>query len=89
MKNKKETNMKNQQTTRTEKKTEAPAQNKSAISEIGEIILGRPRISTRTIHTLARVCEVFQAEAVHIEPATPRHYDPPAPDEYEEALLQA
>ena len=89
MKNKKETIMKNQQTTRTEKKTEAPAQNKSAISELGEIILGRPRISTGTIHTLARVCEVFQAEAVHIEAAQPRQYTPPTPDEYEQALCEA
>ena len=89
MKNKKETNMKNQQTTRTEKKIEAPALNKSAISELAEIILGMPRIRTGTIHTLARVCEAFNAEAVRIEPATPQHYDPPTPDEYEQALLQA
>ncbi len=81
--------MKKQQTTRTEKKTEAPAQSRSANSEFGEIILSVPHIRTRSIRALALVCEAFQAESLHMEPATPRTYTPPTPDAYEQALCEA
>ena len=84
-----ETIMKKQQTTRTEKKTEAPAQSRSANSELAEIILGMPRIRTSSIRTLALVTKAFQAESLHMEPATPRTYNPPTPDEYEQALCEA
>jgi hypothetical protein len=89
MKSRKETIMKKQQTTRTEKKTEAPAQSRSANSELAEIILGMPRIRTSSIRTLALVTKAFQAESLHMEPATPRTYNPPTPDEYEQALCEA
>jgi hypothetical protein len=51
--------------------------------------LSVPRIRTSSIRTLALVCEAFQAESLHMEPAQPIKYDPPTPDEYEQALCEA
>jgi hypothetical protein len=56
---------------------------------LAEIILGMPRIRTSSIRTLALVTKAFQAESLHMEPATPRTYNPPTPDEYEQALCEA
>jgi hypothetical protein len=58
-------------------------------NKLAEVVLSIPRIRTGSIRALALVCEAFQAEVVRVEPAAPRQYDPPTPDEYEQALCEA
>jgi len=68
--------MKKQQTTRTEKTTEAPAQVESAVREIVRQI-GGSRSFRRSLTTkLQTICAMFQATRLELVPANPRPYVP-------------
>jgi len=73
--------MKKQQTTPTEKKTEAPAQVKSAVREIVRQIGGSRAYQRNWTAKLTALCQAFNATRLELVPAAPRHYVPFEDDE--------
>jgi len=67
--------MKKQQTTQTEKKTEAPAQVKSAVREIVRQIGGSRAYRRSLTLKLRTVCDMFQATRLELVPAAPRPFE--------------
>ena len=67
--------MKKQQTTQTEKKTEAPAQVKSAVREIIRQIGGSRAYRRSLTLKLLTVCDMFQATRLELVPAVPRTFE--------------
>ena len=66
--------MKKQQTTQTEKKTEAPAQVKSAVREIVRQIGGSRAYRRNWTAKLTALCQAFNATRLELIPAAPRKH---------------